>query len=96
MVGGKANKDGKVNLMAGGKANKGGRINRDGKANLMVGGRINKDGRANKNSNIHLMKGGKVNRCSHGPSSGVPLNYQQDLREMADNRVGKNGFGINQ
>ncbi len=57
-----------------------------GKANKTVDGRISRDGKANKNSNINLMKGGKVNGCSHGPSSGVPLNYQQDLREMADNR----------
>lgn len=80
MVAGRINKDGKVNRMAAGKANKtvDGRISRDGKAN--------KGGKANKNSNINLMKGGKVNGCSHGPSSGVPLNYQQDLREMADNR----------
>jgi hypothetical protein len=30
------------------------------------------------------MKGGKVNQCS--PSSDVLLNYQRDLREIANNR----------
>ena len=74
MEGGKVNKGGRGNLMVAGKVNKGGR------GNLMVAGRINK------NSNINQMEGDKVNRCSHGPSSGVPLNYQQDLREMVDNR----------
>jgi len=92
MVAGRATKDGKANKIVGG------RINRDGRDNLMVNGKANKlaDGRINKNSNINLMESGKVNRCNPSPS-GVPLNYQQDLREIADNRVmKKNGFGINQ
>ncbi len=75
MMDGKANKDGRGNLMVAG------RINKDGKANLLMVG-----DRGNKNSNINLLKGGKVNRCSRSPSSNILLNYQRDLREIADNK----------
>ena len=93
MVGGKANKGGRGNKTVDGRISKHGRgnktvdgriskgrISKHGKANKTVDGRINKDG------TINQMEGGKVNRCNRSRSSDVPLNYQQDLREMADNR----------
>ncbi len=76
--------DGKANKIVGGRINKHGKANKGGRINK--GGRANRDGKANKNSNINLMKGGKVNQCSRSPSSDVLLNYQRDLREIADNR----------